>query len=203
MFVALLYVINSVGIMGIIPGAQLANSVAPYADAAQFIFGGNLYLVISFISFIVLFGTLNAWVLTSGQIALGLAQDNLMPAIFAKKNKFDAPIWGLALSCLGTIALLILTASESLADQVVSIVKISTTAFLLVYAICCLAFFKLLFKKKEDFSKIIYPLLYGSLALIFCSWMIYKAELNELLIASLFTLSGVPFYLYYKIKKNK
>lgn len=201
-FVALLYVINSTGIMGIIPGTQLANSVAPYTDAAQFIFGGNWYLIISFISFVILFSTLNAWVLTSGQIALGLAQDNLMPPIFAKKNKFDAPIWGLALSCLGTIALLILTANESLADQVLSIVKISTTAFLLVYAICCLAFFKLLFKKKEIFKNILYPIFYGSLALIFCLWMIYKAELNELLIASLFTISGVPFYLYYKIKKN-
>lgn len=206
-FVALLYLINTIGIMGVIPGETLANSIAPYTDAAQFIFGGNWYLAISFISFIILFGTLNAWILTSGQISLGLAQDKLMPAIFAKKNKFDAPIWGLAISCIGTIALLILTSSETLAKQVEIIVTISVIAFLFVYAICCLAFFKLLLRNKknfsENFTKILFPIFYGSLSLVFCLWMIYKAEINEILIASLFTLSGIPFYLHYRIKKNK
>lgn len=200
-FVAILYFLNTAGILGVIPGAKLAISNAPYTDAAQVIFGGNWYLAISIVSFIVLFSTLNAWVLTSGHIALGLAQDNLMPKIFSKTNKYDAPYWGLIVSCIGTSLLLLLNSSQSLAGQIEALVKVSTTAFLFVYAICCAAFFKILIRSRKNTKEIIFPLIYGLIALIFCAWLIAKAPTNELLIACLFTLSGLPVYLKFRNKK--
>lgn len=75
--VALIYILNSLGIMGVVPSTQLMNSHAPYVDAAQVIFGGNWHLLISLLASIVCIGTLNAWMLTSSQIAFGLAQDGL------------------------------------------------------------------------------------------------------------------------------
>ncbi len=200
--VALLYLINSLGIMGIIPGSELMHSNAPYADAAQLIFGGNWYLLISVAASIICIGTLNAWMLTSGQIALGLAQDKLLPAFFGRKNKYDAPFWGLLASCMGIVPLLILTANKSLAAQVLTIIDFSVTAFLFVYGICCLAFFKLLIQRTNTTRDRLLPLLYGYIALSFCCWVLYETTLSTILIASLFTLSGIPFYLYYRARRN-
>ncbi|CAF1223864.1 unnamed protein product [Didymodactylos carnosus] len=89
--VAVLYLMNSIGIMGVIPGNELMHSIAPYAAAVRFMFGGSWHILLSLIASIICIGTLNAWVMASGQIALGLAQDKLLPRYFGLKNKFDAP----------------------------------------------------------------------------------------------------------------
>jgi len=201
--VALMYLVNSFAIMGIIPSAQLMGSSAPYADATRIIFGGNWYLIISIIASVICMGTLNAWILTSSQIALGLAQDGLMPPLFMKKNKFDAPFWSLIISGICIIPLLILTANQSLASQVLTIIDFSVTSFLFVYALSCLAFFKILLQRKEALSEKIGSFIYGIVALLFCCWVIYETPLNTILIASLFTLSGVLPYIYFHSKRGK
>lgn len=189
--VALIYIINSIGIMGIISGPTLMQSNAPYADAAKIIFGGNWHILISLIASCICIGSLIAWTLTSSQIALGLSNDGLMPSVFRIKNKYGVPYWGLIISCLGIIPLLILTSSKNLATQVLTIIDFSVTSFLFVYAISCLSFLKILRKKSGN----LFQYFYGIVALIFCSWVIYQTSINTLLIASLFTLSGIPIFL--------
>lgn len=192
--VALLYVINTLAVMGIIPGPELINSSAPYSDVVRQLFGGNWHLIIAAISSVVCISTLNVWTLTSGQIALGLAQDKLLPEAFGKANKFGAPFWSLAISYVGIALLLILTTDASLAAQLRTIINFSVIAFLFVYAMCCLSFFKLLFVRNKRLSNIVPRLAYGILAFGFCVWVIYDTPLSTLGIASLFTLSGLPFY---------
>jgi APA family basic amino acid/polyamine antiporter len=194
--VALLYLLNSIGIMGLIPGQELANSKAPYVDASRIIFGGNWHLLVSCIASIVCIGTLNAWMLASGQVVLGLAQDGLMPQIFARKNRQGAPFFGILTSCFGIIPLLILTTNTNFASQINAIIDFSVTAFLFVYLACCFAFLRLLCQgTKLSF----FGLLYGLIATIFCSWIIYETPIKTLFIASAFVLSGIPVYfLWYK-----
>ncbi len=193
--VAALYLINSVGIMGLIPGSQLVHSKAPYVDTVQIIFGGQWHLLIAVIASVACIGTLNAWMLASGQIALGLAEDHLMPSLFAKKNKYDAPFFALLTSCAGILPLLILTNNSSLSQQITAIIDFSVVAFLFVYLICVVAFLKVL--KTQSASWLSW--LYGILALIFCGWILYETPLKTLTIASLFTLSGLPVYgLWYR-----
>jgi basic amino acid/polyamine antiporter, APA family len=201
--VALVYLCNSMAVMGIIPGAQLMLSNAPYVDAAQVLFGGNWHLVISIIASIICIGTLNAWVLTSGQIALGLAQDGLMPSLFGVTNKYNAPYWSIALSGIGTVPLLIMTAEQNLASQILSIIDFSVTAFLFVYAVCCIAFLALLMKKRGAVSNPHLKLLYGLVGLLFCVWVIYETPLSVLLTATLFTIVGIPLYGYLRVKKYR
>ena len=196
--VALLYFLNSIGIMGLIPGPELAQAKAPYVDAAQRLFGGHWHLGVSLIAAIVCLGTMNAWVLSAGQIALGLAEDKLIPRIFALKNKNDAPFWALLASSIGIIPLLVLTANENLAKQITSIIDFSVVAFLFVYLICGFSFFKLMIKKNELSY---FSLFYGLVACGFCCWIIYETPLKTLLIASLFTVSGLPIYLWRQHKE--
>ncbi len=195
--VALLYLMNSIGIMGIIPGSDLMHSSAPYADATRFVFGGSWHLVISLIAAVICLGTLNAWILTSGQIALGLAQDGFIPSIFKQRNSTGAPFWGLVISSACIAPLLVMTASESLAAQILVIIDFSVTAFLFVYLVACLSFFKILFSPLGRSINRVLGAGYGLVALFFCSWVIYETALSTILIAGLFTLSGLPIYAYY------
>lgn len=194
--VALVYISNCFAIMGLIPSSELAISKAPYVDASKILFGGNVHLIISAIAAIVCIGTLNAWVITSSQIILGLAQDGLMPKIFMHKNKAGAVDYAIFYSSIGIIPLLIFTATESLSKQVADFIDIAVVSFLFVYLICCISAAKFIFKERKYY---ILPVL--SLSIIFCCWTIFETSFHILLIASLFSLSGIPFYLF--LKRNK
>ncbi len=196
--VAALYIFNSISIMGALPHGTLINSVAPYADAVQSVFGGNWHLIISLISGIVCLSTVNAWTLTSGQIALGLAKQDLLPPLFKKTTPSGAPAWPLIISCIGMIPLLYLLSNQSLAHQVNTVIDFSVTSFLFIYLTCCAACIHLLYIKK---SRSI--LLWGTtlMASFFCIWIIMNLSAHTLLVATLFTISGVPMYLYQTKKK--
>lgn len=189
--VAIIYLINSFAIMGLINGDELANSKAPYVDAIKMMFSGNWHLIISIIAFIVCVGSLNAWVLASGQVALGLAENKLMPQFFTKKNRYDSPFWGIVISSLGTSILLIFTSSDNFAKQITSIIDFSVISFLFVYLACILAFLKFFIQEKSCCK-----LLIGVIATVFCCWIVFETPIKTLLIASLFTVSGIPIYLF-------
>lgn len=197
--VALVYILGSFVIMGIVPPDTLAHSKAPFADAAQIIFGGNWHLIISVAASIVCLGTLNAWVLTSGQIALGAAYDGHLPHFFTRKNNQGAPQWGLIISCLGMVPILILTLEQDLITQVNTIIDISVTAFLFIYVLSVLSYLKLFWKNKASKKIDFRSLLIGLLALLFCVWALMASGIKMVGLATLITLLGAPIY-YWKKK---
>lgn len=189
----IIYFVNNLAIMGLINGNDLAHSHAPYVDAMEMILHGNLHLIMSVIASIFCIGTLNAWVLSSGQVALGLAEDKLMPQIFARKNRYNTPFFGIIISYIGTLPLLVLTSNSNFASQITSVIDFSVVSFLFVYLTCSLAFFKFSIQEKNG-----YKLLIGGIAMIFCFCLILATSVGTLLKASLFTLSGIPVYLLWR-----
>lgn len=193
--VAFLYLFNSIGIMGSLSAEVLAKSHAPYVDVTRQILGSykDWSLLISVLASIICLGTLNAWVLTSGQIALGAAQDKIFPSFFGKKNRFSSPSNSLILSSLGIIPFLFLTAQDNLAHQISDIIDLSVTAFLFVYLICIFSFIKGLISSGSLRSS---DMIYALGALIFCLFVIINTSFQTIALACLFTLSGVPVYLF-------
>ncbi len=183
--VAIVYIFSSIVIMGVVPPEALMQSKAPFADAAFCIFGGNWYLAISLCASIVCLGTLNAWVLTSGQIALGASYDGHLPKLFQVKNSRGAPKWSLLISSLGMTPVLLVTLNQDLISQVNSIIDVSVTAFLFVYVLSVLSYIKLVRN---------YIIGFGALA--FCAWALYSSGIKMVAFASLITLAGLPLYLW-------
>ncbi|QKX01952.1 amino acid permease [Wolbachia endosymbiont of Cruorifilaria tuberocauda] len=195
--VAIIYFINSFAIMGLINGNDLVNSRAPYVDAIKIMSSGNWNLVISIIAFIFCIGSLNAWVLSSGQVAFGLAKDKLIPQFFAKKNRYGSPFFGVITSSIGTAILLIFTSNKNFTRQITSIIDFSVISFLFVYLICSLAFLKITIKERNY-----YKLLIGIISTTFCCWVIRETSVDNLLVSSLFTVSGIPLYLFWYRKSS-
>lgn len=190
LIVAVVYMFSSTMIMGVVPPEQLAASKAPFADAAQIIFGGNWYLLISLAASIVCLGTLNAWVLTSGQIALGGAYDGHLPKLFTVKNNQGAPKWALIISAMGMIPILILAMNQNLVSLINFTIEVSVTAFLFIYTLSSLSYLKLFWKKS------VVSMLIGFGALTFCGWALYSSGIQMIALASLITMTGIPLYLW-------
>ncbi|MBI3508133.1 MAG: amino acid permease [Chlamydiia bacterium] len=197
--VAAIYFLNSIGIMGIIDPQILAHSSAPYVDAAHALFGLGWHTVIACIAFIVCIGTLNAWVLTSGQMAKEAGTAGLFPSIFGKTNRFGAPYVSLSIALCCTLPLLCLTLTPNILHQLNEIIDISVTIFLFVYLGCSCAFLKILSQEK---GSLFYRCI-GWLAVAFCVWALSYITLKHLAIGALFLASGLPIYLWQERKKRQ
>lgn len=202
LIVAVVYIFSSTVIMGVVPPETLAHSKAPFADAAQIIFGGNWYLLISLCASIVCLGTLNAWVLTSGQIALGAANDGHLPNWFAEKNSRGAPRWGLIISSVGMVPVLFATLNSSLIEHINFIIEVSVTAFLFIYLLSVLSYLRLFWKGGEAEKLNIGGKIIGVGALLFCGWALYSSGIHMIAYAALVPLTGLPIY-YWKKKRTQ
>lgn len=196
LLVAILYIFNSTAIMGLIPGTELSLSKAPYVDAAQKVFGGQMHLIVALAASIICLGTLNAWVLVAGQISLGLAEDKMLPEIFSRKNRYNAPYFSIVISCLGIIPLLFLTNNENTANQVAQVIDFSVTAFLFIYLLCSVVNLVITWQEKRILSVI-----NSVVSVCFATWVISETSISTLVISSLFTLSGVVLYFFWYREK--
>lgn len=201
LFVSLLYILNYLGISGYLPHDVLSESKAPYVDATAKLFGGSWHILISVIASALCVGTLNAWVLSSGQVALGLGQDEFLPSVFKRQNQHGAPYWSIILSSVGLVPLLALTANEKLSEQISNVIDFSVVAFLFVYLICTLSLVKLLIRERRAIR--IWHWSYTLIALAFSLWVIGQSSLKTIFISSLFVLSGLPIYIFWFKRKNK
>ncbi len=192
--VAIIYLLSSIAIMGVIPTEKLQVSKAPFADAVKAIFGGNWHYLISLAAAVVCFGTLNAWILVSGQIALGAAQDGLFPKIFARQNKNGAPYFSILIASTGMLPMLLFSLDDNLVEQFTKIIDISVTAFLIIYALCVLSLLKVLIKEKGSILSFIVSIT----ALLFCAWALLASDARMVILSLIVFLSGLPIYLIKK-----
>jgi len=197
LIVAAIYFFNSFGVMGIVPPETLAKTQAPYVDATQILFGSGWNIAIALIAFIACIGTLNAWVLTSGQIAVEAAKNGLFPSFFSKTNKSGAPYMSLLVAFLCILPILCLTLTPNILTLFNTIIEVSVITFVLIYLFCALAYIKILANSPKK------SYLYWAIALLgsgFCIWVLLFISLQNLLLCSLFILSGVPIYMSRKKK---
>lgn len=195
LIVAAIYFLNSIGVMGVVPPEILVKTQAPYVDATRILFGNGWNIAIGLIAFVSCIGTLNAWVLTSGQIAVEASKDGLFPSFFSKTNKASAPYMSLLVALLCTLPILCLTITPNILTQLNAIIDLSVTTFVFIYLFCAFAYIKILNKSPKK------SYLYLAIALLasgFCVWILLFISLQNLFFCSLFILSGVPVYIWQK-----
>ena len=106
---AVVYMVSLTVMFGVLPNAVLAQSTAPFSDAANSMFGGewvgNLMAIAVIISG---FGALNGWTMICAEMPLAAAKDGLFPENFKRMSKNGVPAFGIiASTVLASIAMAI------------------------------------------------------------------------------------------------
>ena len=130
---ALIFIISTSAVMGIIAPADLSVSTAPFADAAGSIWGNAGRLVIGAGATIACFGALNGWILLSGQLPRAAAQDGLLPAAFARLSARGTPSFGLIFAAGVATVLIAMNYTRGLVQAFTFLILLSTLATLLAY----------------------------------------------------------------------
>jgi len=95
---AVIYLLSTAVIMGVMSSSDLAASSSPYADAAAIMWGGWAGKAVAAGAALAAFGVLNGWVLMQGQMPLAPSRDGLFPKAFSRLSKRGTPVFGLVLS---------------------------------------------------------------------------------------------------------
>jgi basic amino acid/polyamine antiporter, APA family len=138
---ALLYVLGTTVVLGVVPREELVKSAAPFADAAQIMWGGWAQEIVGIAVMISSLGALNGWTLLMGQVPMAAAQDKLFPAIFGRLSPRGVPAMGIVFSAVLATALLLVQAAGSSGFQAFYslVVNLATMTAVVPYAFCALA----------------------------------------------------------------
>ncbi len=194
------YILATVGVMGILPAGELAHSTAPFADAGARIWGSLAGGAIAAGAVISAFGALNGWTLLMGQMPMAAARDGLFPSVFALESARGTPAAGLVISSLLVTGLLALNFTSSLVDQFTFIILLATLSALVPYLFSCLVELVLLVREAgtrppgDPKGGLARRSLIGGLALLYSLWAIVGSGLDVLFWGFLLLLAGVPVY---------
>ncbi len=137
------YITATLGVMALIPQAELAQSPSPFADAALVLFGSWGAALVALGAIVSIVGALNGNILTTGMLARAIALDRLFPARFANVNSSGAPVFSLTASaCLASV-LIVMNYTKGLLAAFEMLIVLSTLTTLLPYAAAALSEFVL------------------------------------------------------------
>ncbi|MFT4722923.1 MAG: APA family basic amino acid/polyamine antiporter [Flavobacteriales bacterium] len=190
------YIMSSIAIMGIIPPDILAESKAPFADAAGLFWGNSAKYIVAGGAVIATLGALNGWILIQGQIPMSAAQDSLFPKTFKKTNRNDSPITGIILSSILASVLMGLNYTKGLIDAFTFMMKLSTLSVLTPYLLSTISLLILLRRKEGAIP--LNKILLSITTIVFCVWVIIGCGLETIIWGILLLAVGIPFYLNFK-----
>ncbi|HEX5766079.1 MAG TPA: putrescine-ornithine antiporter, partial [Woeseiaceae bacterium] len=87
---AVIYVLSTTVIQGIVPNAELADSTGPFGLAFAKMFNPTVGSVIMALAVVACLGSLLGWQFTIAQTGKAAAEDRMFPALFARVNRMGA-----------------------------------------------------------------------------------------------------------------
>ncbi len=142
---AVVYMLSSTVIMGIIPNAELQVSHAPFAEAARLAIGTPAMVVIAICAILKSVGSLGGWMLLVGQSAKAAADDGMFPAVFGRMNRYGVPGRGLVIVGVLMTIVLFATMSPTIADQFGRIIDLAVILVVVPYIYSSVAVVKVVF----------------------------------------------------------
>ncbi len=203
LIVALVYIVGTVVLFGVLPMDVLASSPSPFADAAILVAGEiGGYLIAGGIA-IAAIGCLNGWILFTGQIPLAASDDGLFPGIFSKRNKNGAPASGLIIGSFLTSIVMLMNFSEGLVKQFEFVAEIVVFTALIPYLFVSASYIIILIGKKLHIDNWAKTFILGSLGFLFSMWAIYGSGSQTVFFGFILLMAGIPFYIVMLWNKRK
>ncbi|MCA1371788.1 putrescine-ornithine antiporter [Bradyrhizobium sp. BRP14] len=138
---AVIYILSTTVIQGIVPNADLAASTGPFALAYATMFSPAIGSVIMALAVLACLGSLLGWQFTIAQTARTAADERMFPALFSRVNEMGAPVTGMIVMGIVQSLLALMTISPTLSEQFAALVNLAVVTNVLPYIISLSALF--------------------------------------------------------------
>jgi putrescine:ornithine antiporter len=143
---AVIYILSTTVIQGIVPNKELAESTGPFALAYAKMFSPLVGSIIMGLAVMACLGSLLGWQFTIAQTAKAAADDRLFPTFFSSTNRMGAPIMGMIVMAVVQTLMALSTISPSLSEQFGALVNLAVVTNVVPYIISLSALFVMMRK---------------------------------------------------------
>jgi basic amino acid/polyamine antiporter, APA family len=185
--VVIIYLSATAAVMLLVPAGQLAQSTAPFADAAR-AFGAWGPNFIAAGALVATAGTINGMIFTCGQMPMAIAQDKLAPSWLAATTKAGTPHLALLLSAVIASALLLLNYSRGFIGAFTFLLMMATALGLIYYVVVSLAELRHSWHSAFGWAAI------AVIGMIYSLFAAFGSGLEVLFWGIVLMLAGVPLY---------
>ena len=199
-----IYIVVCMAVMLLIPGEQLAQSNAPFAEVAGRFWGGAaahwmaLFVVISGL------GCLNGNILLQGELPFQMARKGEFPQVFAKESPRQTPAVSLYIGSVLITILVLMNYQKSMVEVFTFMILLATTANLVTYLLCALAVLVLLRNGKmvtESARRTAGLAVAGALGTTYALWTLVGAGKEAVFWG--FVLLGVAVPVFYLMRSRR
>jgi putrescine:ornithine antiporter len=132
---AVVYVLSTTVIQGIVPNAELANSTGPFGLAYAKMFNPTIGSIIMALAILACLGSLLGWQFTIAQTAKSASDDRMFPTLFSKENSLGAPVAGMIVMAIVQTLMALSTISPTLSEQFSALVNLAVVTNVVPYVI--------------------------------------------------------------------
>jgi arginine:agmatine antiporter len=194
---AVVYILSSTVIMGIIPNAALQKSHAPFAEAARLAIGTPAVVIVSLCAILKSVGSLGGWMLLVGQSAKAAADDGMFPKVFGRMNRFGVPGPGLAIVGVLMTIVLFATMSPTIAGQFSTIIDLAVILAVIPYIYSSVAVVKVIFDRHLPRRTFQTYKWIAIAAVVYCLWTVVGGDPPTVVNAMVALLASVPLYPFF------
>src|SRR6187431_648229 len=138
---AVIYVLSTAVIQGIVPNAELAESTGPFGLVYAKMFGPTVGTIVMALAILACLGSLLGWQFTIASTGKSAAEQRMFPAMFAKVNSLGAPVKGMIVLGVVQTLLALSTISPTLSEQFSALVNLAVVTNVIPYVVSLSALF--------------------------------------------------------------
>ncbi len=131
--VAVIYIVSTNIIAGIVPNADLVHSTAPFGLVFTVMFDSFIGKIVMLLLVISCAGSTLGWQFTIAKVFQQSADDGFFPKIFGKVNKYGAPVAGMIIITAVQTLFGFMTVSPALFDQFNVLVDLAVVTNIMPY----------------------------------------------------------------------
>jgi basic amino acid/polyamine antiporter, APA family len=205
---ALLYVVVTAAVMGLVPHHALIHDTAPFVSAFNVIFphvswAGQFLAGLAVISGI---GALNGWTLVTTEVARAAAEDGLFPRAFAWTDKKNSAWFGILMAALLPSVLMLWSYTTATGLKVFTdLVDLTVVTVAIPYLSSACAQLTYLVSKRRRVQgwALARDLTIAGVGVLFSMWVTFAAGYQAVYQALVVVLAGVVIYAFLKARRDR
>ena len=178
---AVIYILSTTVIQGIVPNAELAKSTGPFGLAYAQMFSPAVGSIIMALAIIACLGSLLGWQFTIAQTGKSAADERMFPAFFSKVNRLGAPITGMVVLGIVQTLLALSTISPTLSEQFSALVNLAVVTNVVPYIIALSALMVMMQAAKVTGPKYRNNVAVALVAMLYSTYAIYASGKDAVL----------------------
>ena len=191
---AVIYILSTTVIQGIVPNAELAKSTGPFGLAYAKMFSPWVGSIIMALAVMACLGSLLGWQFTIAQTAKSAAEEKMFPTFFARVNQMGAPMTGMIVLGIVQTLLALSTISPTLSEQFSALVNLAVVTNVVPYIMALSALMVMMHKAGVPETKYRQNVAVATLAMLYSIYAIYASGKDAVLGGML--VMGITFVIW-------